>query len=248
MSLTEKHISEVTAYIQRWDGHMGLYFADRVDVSGKRVLIVGSGWGTEVLWCLRRGAAYVAGIDPRSDERVFIERALEESGQKELATKFELHAATAHEIEDIGEFDLVLTNNTLEHVFGLSANLAAIAKFIPSKGARIYVLAGPLFHSSTGHHMPVGPWDHFRLSQSDLRAKVSPLQWGEYRDGLNGMTLTDFLHGVREAGLIVTELGVLLDPNINALPTLLSEIPSALKPMDLACQGVRCTLAFPHNI
>lgn len=248
MSLTEKHISEVTAYIQRWDDHMALYFADRVDVAGKRVLIVGSGWGTEVLWCLRRGATFVTGIDPRSDERAFVERALAERGEEVLAARFELHATTTCEVGDIGEFDLVLTNNTLEHVFGLSANLAAIARFIPHQGSRIYVLAGPLFHSSTGHHMPVGPWDHFRLSQTDLRAKVTPRQWGEYRDGLNGMTLTDFLNSVREAGLILTELAILLDPNIAQLPALLEEMPSALKPMDLACQGVKCTLAFPHNL
>jgi SAM-dependent methyltransferase len=188
------------------------------------------------------------GIDPRSEERAFVERALAERGEEGLATQFELHATTTTAVGEIGEFDVVLTNNTLEHVFGLSANLSAIARFIPHKGGRIYVLAGPLFHSSTGHHMPVGPWDHFRLSQTDLRAKVSPRQWGEYRDGLNGMTITDFLSSVREAGLILTEFGILLDPNIAALPALLAEMPSALKPMDLACQGVKCTLAFPHNL
>ena len=109
------------------------------------------------------------------------------------------------------------------------------------------MLAGPLFLSSTGHHMPVGPWDHLTMSQADLRAKVSPLQWGEYRDGLNGMTITDLLGAVREAGLIVTELSVLLDPNVGQLPAMLANLPSALKPMDLAMQGISCTLAFPRN-
>lgn len=248
MTLTDKHISEITAYIQGWDSHLDIYFADRVDVKGKRVLLIGSGWGTEVLWCLRRGAAHVVGLDPRSSDRSFVERALEERGESSLASRFDLHAATTLSVAAIGEFDLILTNNTLEHVFGLSANLAAMAKFIPARGARIYVLAGPFFLSSTGHHMPVEPWDHLRLSQADLRAKVSPRQWKEYRDGLNGMTLTSFLEAVREAGLLITALEVLTDPNIAMLPATIADIPSAIKPMDLACQGVKCTLAFPQNL
>jgi len=246
--ITEKQIREISAYIQRWDEHMAIYFEKRVDVAGKRVLVVGSGWGTETLWALRRGAAFVCGIDPRSDERAYVERCLTDAGQSGLASRFELHATTATEIGDIGTFDLILTNNTFEHVFGLSANLSAMSRFIPNPGSRIYMLAGPLFLSSTGHHMPVGPWDHLTMSQADLRAKVSPLQWGEYRDGLNGMTITDLLGAVREAGLIVTELSVLLDPNVGQLPTMLANLPSALKPMDLAMQGISCTLAFPRNL
>lgn len=43
---------------------MDEHFGDRADMVGKRVLVMGSGWGVEVLWALQRGAAHVTGFDP----------------------------------------------------------------------------------------------------------------------------------------------------------------------------------------
>jgi SAM-dependent methyltransferase len=245
---TEKQITEIAAYIQRWDGHMDEYFAARTDVAGKRVLVLGSGWGVEVLWALERGAAHVTGFDPRSDVRTYLEVALAERGRPELAGRFDLHRATALTLGDVGTFDIVLSNNVLEHVDGLSANLAALARLLPDAGGRIVVFADPLFHSAFGHHLPIGAWEHLTETQASIRARVGPNQWREYRNGLNGMTVTDFLSAVREAGLVLLQFGVMPDRQIAQFAGAKDSLPPGLKPMDLCLEGISATMAFPHNL
>jgi len=248
MAVDEKMLREVTAYIQKWDNHLETYFGGKFALDGKRLLVVGSGWGTEVLWALKKGAAYVAGIDPRSADRAFVENALAEHGLAHLADRFALHQGTTPTVPDLGSFDLILSNNTFEHVECLSANLAALARFLPDEGGRIFIFADPLFYSSLGHHVPIGAWEHLTQAQDSIRARVTRNQWREYREGLNGMTLTGFLDSVREAGLVLLDLGIRPDPNIDRFAEIRDALPPGLKPMDLCLSGLSCTLAFPHNL
>lgn len=248
MPVDEKMLGEITAYIRRWGEHLDLYFGGKFELADKRLLVIGSGWGTEVLWALRNGAAQVTGIDPRDDERAFVERALAEEGLADLAGRFKLRQGTAPTVGDLGEFDLILSNNVFEHIDGLSANLAALGRFLPDRGGRIFIFTDPLFYASVGHHLPIGPWEHLTTSQDAIRARVSPRQWREYRNGLNGMTITVFLEAVREAGLILLDLGIRPDPNIETFAASRAAFPPGIKPMDLCLSGISCTLAFPHNI
>ena len=248
MQLTEKMLREITAYIQKWDQHLDTWFGGRMALEGKSLLVVGSGWGTEVTWALKRGAARVVGVDPRSDERAFVETALHQQGLAHLADRFSLRQGTMLALPELGKFDLIMSNNAIEHIAGLSANLAALAPCLPDQGARIHIFADPLFLSSMGHHVPIGPWEHLTQTQESIRARVTPNQWREYREGLNGMTLTVFLEAIREAGLVLLDLGVRTDPNLHRLPELAEALPPGLKPMDLCLSGISCTLAFPHNI
>lgn len=248
MPVDEKMLREVTAYIQRWDGHLDIYFSGKFDLAGKRLLVIGSGWGSEVLWALKRDADFVAGIDPRSDERAFVEQALAEQGLADRADRFALHQGTALSAPDLGSFDVIMSNNTFEHVDALSANLAALERFLPDQGGRIFIFADPLFYSSIGHHLPIGAWEHLTDTQESIRARVTPRQWKEYRAGLNGMTLTVFLEAVREAGLVLLDLGIRPDPAIDRFAATCGKLPPAIKPMDLCLSGISCTLAFPHKL
>jgi len=53
---------------------------------------------------------------------------------------------------------------------------------------------------------------------------------------------------VREAGLVLLDLGIRPDPNVGRFPELRDALPPGLKPMDLCLSGISCTLAFPHNL
>ena len=86
------------------------------------------------------------------------------------------------------------------------------------------------------------------MSQEAIRDRVSSRQWREYRNGLNGMTITVFLEAVREAGMILLDLGIRPDPNLERFAATRKTFPPGLKPMDLCLSGISCTLAFPHNI
>ena len=248
MPIDEKMLREISAYIQRWDEHLDLYFGNRLDPAGKRLLVIGSGWGSEILWALKRDVGHVTGIDPRSDERDYIEAALAEQRLSHLAERFALHLGTAPTVGNLGTFDVIMSNNVFEHVEHLSANLAALARFLPDRGGRIHIFADPLFYASAGHHLPIGPWDHLIETPASVRERVNSRQWREYRTGLNGMTITVFLEGVREAGLILLDLGIRHDPNLELYVEKRKAFPPGLKPMDLCLSGISCTLAFPQNI
>jgi SAM-dependent methyltransferase len=248
VTVDEKRLREVTAYITKWGHHLNTQFAAKVSPQGKRILVIGSGHGGEVLWLLRKGAAHVSGIDPRDTDRSFIEHALSEEGLSDLAPRFTLHEGTTTTVGDIGTFDAVISNNTFEHVTSLSANLEAIRRFLPDQGSRIHIFTDPLYFSSMGHHLPIGPWEHLTDSQESVQQRVNPRQWGEYREGLNGMTITVFLEAIREAGLIVLDLNVRQDSNIEKFLDVCDYLPPGLKPMDLCISGIGCTLAFPHNL
>jgi hypothetical protein len=246
--VTDELISARASYIQKWEPHLDRHFGHRIDVDGKRLFVMGSGWGAEAIWALKRGAAEVVGVDPMNADRRPFDIAMKEQNLEHLADRFKAYQATTLTVDDIGPFDVLMSNNVMEHVFGLSANLAALAALMPARGARFAVYTDPLYHSSHGHHLPIGPWEHLSLSQSDVRAKVGPYQWAEFREGLNGMTITSFLSAVREAGMILLEMSVHPDSNLDRLGDTLSRVAPGYKPMDLAIAGIGCTLAFPHNL
>lgn len=232
----------------KWHGHLTRWFGPRMQVAGKRVLVIGSQYGPEILWALRNGASHVVGLDPEGCAPDALLIALERVGLADRRDAFTMIAATSHDVGDIGAFDYVMSNNVFEHVYGLSSTFLSLSRFLPGENGRIVIFADPLFLSSQGHHLRAGPWEHLILSQEDLRAKVPPRQWAAYRGGLNGMTLTSFLEAVREAGLVLLDLGVVPDREIDRFHLIWPNIPSGLKPMDLCLEGVVCTLAFPRNL
>jgi hypothetical protein len=145
-------------------------------------------------------------------------------------------------------FDYVMSNNVFEHIHDLSHTLMSLRRFVPAQGNRIVIFADPLFFSSAGHHLRAGPWEHLIQSAETLEATVPPRQWEAYRTGLNGMTITDFLDAVRSSGLILMDLGIVSDRALDRFAKLHPLISPGLKPMDLCCEGIACTLAFPENI
>lgn len=244
-SLGEKRVSELHSYIRRFQPLMDRHIGRYINPQGKRILVVGTGWGTEVLWALEKGAAYVVGLDPvrRSDEP--LRAAAPEISPDRFAF---MQASTDTAPEDIGTFDYVISNNVFEHVFNLSKVLASTRRFMPGRGSRLAVFADPLFCSSAGSHLPIGPWEHLVERQDILRSRFNSVAWALYRDTLNGMTITTFLDAVREAGLIIEDLYVVPDRARAKFPEIQSSIPPGLKPMDLCIEGIGCLLAFPENL
>jgi len=68
------------------------------DPLNKSVLVIGAGYGTEMLWCIRNGAKEVIGIDVIDQNTDPIKIALE---QMEINTDcdFEIHKIGVEEIE-----------------------------------------------------------------------------------------------------------------------------------------------------
>ncbi|MHA3791502.1 class I SAM-dependent methyltransferase [Sphingomonas sp. YL-JM2C] len=240
--------AELAAYVRKWDGHLSRYFGPRMDPAGKRILVIGSQFGPEILWALKRGAAHVVGVDPAPARTDALQAALVEAGLGDRLDAFEMISGTTHTLGEMGGFDYVMSNNVFEHIHDLAHTLMSLRRFVPARGNRIVIFADPLFYSSAGHHLRAGPWDHLTRSAAELEPTVPPRQWEAYRTQLNGMTITDFLGAVRDSGMILLDLGIVADRALDRFAELRPLISPGLKPMDLCCEGIACTLAFPENI
>lgn len=145
----------------------------------------------------------------------------------------ELHRKLITDVakKDFELFDFVLSHNVMEHIFSLSYTLSSCSKVIPNKGDRIVIFADPLFYSSAGGHLEhagVAPWGRLTQTQESLRASVSEQDYHHYRNKLNGVTLTSFLEGVREAGCCLERLEIVTDRNLYDFQRYLESIPPGL--------------------
>ena len=205
-----------------------------------------------MLWLLKRNASYVLGLDPADwcyDPLMDLLKTsgIDPEGRLDIQRKLTTDIADG----EFEPFDYVLSHNVMEHVFSLSHTLASCKRFIPNKYGRIIIFADPLFYSSAGAHLEhVGlqPWGHLTLSQEAVRALASEHDYYHYRNWLNGMTLTSFLDGVREAGLCLERLEIVPDRQFYNFQHYRGLLPSGIKPFDLLCEGVSCVLAFPENL
>ncbi len=140
--------------------HCDHYLSPLADPSGRSVLVAGCGAGTEMLWCLRRGAKEVVGVDLAPQDSTALERA---ARQFEIApeARFSIHQLPIEDVGALGrKFDLVLSNNVFEHVSRLEAALTACLRALEPRWGRLVIFSAPLFYSSSGSHLVHEPWEH----------------------------------------------------------------------------------------
>lgn len=242
-------VEKLADYIGNFYDHCEKWFGPVADVKGKRVLVLGSGWGTEALWAAMAGAKEVVGLDPAPRDREPLNLALKRRNKENLADRITLLQNTTFDAPDLGEFDFVISNNVIEHIIGLSATFYSLRRFMPKdRKSRVVVFTDPLFFSSAGAHLPLRKWEHLTVGSPRLKPKVTEARWNNYRNTLNGMTITDMLGAVREAGLIILDMKIVVDRNLSEFNRIAPHIPSGIKPMDLCLEGLFLHLTFPENL
>jgi SAM-dependent methyltransferase len=130
---------------------------------GLRVLEIGCSDGMVCSILKSLGAREVIGID-----------IMETAGCAFPRPGIFYRAANAHALPfDNGEFDLVVSIATFEHLIDPRRAFAEIARVLRPSG-HAYVQAGPLYHSPFGHHMfgyfDEFPWIHLRKTPEEIAA------------------------------------------------------------------------------
>lgn len=245
--MDQSRLEHLVDYIKRHEGHLSRYLRPLFDPKDKRILVIGSGWGTETYWSLINGASYVLGVDPATRPIEPVVAALNDSGHE---AKFEHRLGSTAMIEaSDGPFDAIISNNVFEHISDVAGVLRDCRRLMPNSGNRLHIFTDPLYYSSVGAHLPLLPWEHLTASKREL--EVNPnnqAAWAQYETGLNCMTITDFLHSVRDSGMWIEKLSIVPDRNRSKFTDHANDLPPHYKPMDLMLEGISCTLAFPENI
>ena len=246
---------ERLSFILEGQQHCDHFLTPIADPAGKRVLVAGSGAGTEMLWCLRQGAEEVVGIDILEQT----EEALRAACAKfNLKPNFSMHRIAIEDAAKLGRrFDLLLSNNVFEHVSDLPRSLRACAELIGANG-RIAIFTDPLYYSSSGSHLPHEPWEHLWAEGKELRerlvrklgpdhavSKLSDFDDYLFREiSLNRMRITELIEAVRASGLVMINLRVIPDRNLPSLPQYRDRVIH-LPVLDLAIEGLAAELARP---
>lgn len=241
------------------------FLSPLADPAGRSVLVVGCGAGTDVLWCLRRAAREVVGIDVVEQDRAALEAAAGRLGVD--ARRAELARWPAERAGELGRrFDLVLANNVFEHVGNLPAAFAGCAAAVEPGTGRVAVFSSPLWLSSGGSHLPHAPWEHLWAEPGDLRrrllasGRLAPghplerLDLAAYLDReitLNRARVADWLAAVAASGLAVLHLQALADERLAELPAAVARMRAAgIEPppaLDLSAAGIALELALPPS-
>lgn len=230
------------AYITRFQKHCDRYLAPIADPKGKRVLIVGTGHGTEVLWCIGRGAREIVGVDVIPTNRELIVEAARRLGFADLP-RIELMQGG---IEDMagraGGFDLVLSNNVFEHLPDVSLALSVCAGLCRRDCGLISIFSAPLYYSSAGAHLSAAePWEHLWGDEDSLRARTKSDDWEQY-ETLNRMTIADVVAAIRTNNLLVEKFEVLKDRNWGKFKDYADRIRPEISRTDLCLEGFSATL------
>jgi SAM-dependent methyltransferase len=247
-ALTEEQVATLAEYIVHRESMLDRDLLPLADPAGKDLLVFGSGYGNEVLWAIKRGARSIVAIDTSRVSPVPLQRVMADLGLSHPS--YEFRQQNVHDTA-LGDetFDLIVSNGVFEHVLDLKGVLGAFRPLL-RPGGRAAIFADGLWFSSIGGHVPGDPWDHLRLSPTELKERF-PGRWYVVRDQLNRMTIVDFLEAVRTVGMLVLQLHTRPDPNLGRLPAVLPEIRGrlpAVSPTDCSIVAIGCELCFEENL
>jgi ubiquinone/menaquinone biosynthesis C-methylase UbiE len=234
-----------------FQGHCRRYLSPLLNPNGKSILVLGSGWGTEMLWCAEGGAAEVVGIDPAQRSLDALKEVMRERGIHD-PPPVEYHRIDSLRVPEVlgKRFDVVLSNNVFEHIGDIEGTLRSLRETLRS-GGRIAIFSAPLYFSSAGSHMRVlEPWQHLWAEPGDMRKLLSEEQRKYMKQSLNKMTVQVFLDGVRNAGLVALQLTLYPDRNVQKIDDYLLKIRERfdIAPFDLTVEGIGCELCFPDDV
>lgn len=150
-------------------------FAPWLDVRGKRMLDIGCGLGGFERYYLERGAREIVAIDlSRPRMRGAQDYARSALGQPPLL--FSEVDARRMAFPD-NSFDLIVSSNTVEHIFGVEAALHEMARVIKPDG--LICLSFPPYNAPWGAHLGNWikfPWCQVFFSERSLVAAANRLE------------------------------------------------------------------------
>lgn len=178
------HLNTTFEYWRRFGGVPAL--------GGKRVLDFGAGTGGMVKRLLDNGAREVVGVDISDYAIAYGQQRLAEFGDRAVLIAADIRTL------DIGEFDVIVSQNTLEHVMPLHDVVqSVVAK--ARKGGDIYFGFSPLWYSPFGHHgyPPTRlPWRHLLFGDKSVLQSMHEISGKTFTDvfdaGFNKATPDDF--------------------------------------------------------
>lgn len=154
-------------YVRRQYARSHEYFSrfPDFDVAGKTVLEIGCGTGGRAAYIAARGAARVFGIDINAREIAFAQRLTAELLPEHGSTPTFL-ACSEDSPLDIGQFDVVLLADTMEHVVSPPKMMRLAHRYTAPGGRFIFSCIGYYHHA--GSHLELAPFASLLFSDETM--------------------------------------------------------------------------------
>ena len=176
-------------------------------IRGRRVLDFGSGAGYQAVALAMLGAGSVVGVEPYRKSYDQALALVAASGVADRVTFVEELSDDLH-----GQFDIVISQNSMEHYGDPGGVLDTMARALAPGGA-LYITFGPPWLAPHGSHMHFFtrlPWVNLLFSEETVMRVRSRFRsdgarrYGDIAGGLNQMTVAKFERLVRQSGLRAT--------------------------------------------
>jgi ubiquinone/menaquinone biosynthesis C-methylase UbiE len=180
----------------------------------KRVLEIGSGLGSLSTSIALAGAKTVLGVDIWEPRVAFANKKVRERFPELRNVSFV--STPVEQLEPADPFDLIVSQNTFEHIADIDAVLAALRRLL-APGGRAYIGFSPLYHSPFGDHgelrAPVRfPWLHLLAGRKQVIASYNRANREAATTlaqcGYNGHKPATFREAFHRSGLIVEQIRV----------------------------------------
>jgi SAM-dependent methyltransferase len=178
-------------------------------IRGSRVLDFGCGPGTQSVALAVAGAASVVGVDINP-------RGLEEGRRiaQEHGIAGRVQFVQALRPNHRGQFDLVFSQNSMEHFSDPEAILRTMADALAPKGELVVTFGPPWFapYGAHMHYFTKIPWVHLLFPERTIMAvrtryrQDGAANYEEVEGGLNRMSVRKFRRLVKASGLRVVRL------------------------------------------
>jgi len=175
------------------------YYSRYVDFSGKRVLDVGCGTGIKSIY-YSKASMEVIGLDA---SKTFIKKAHDFIQNHRLNSVNFLVADGAHLPFTGNSFDIVTSNDALEHIYDCRGTVSEMERVVEI-GGYVCINFGPLWHSPFGSHSYLKeffspPWAHLFFPEESIKdtlIKLGRIPKGErcepLFEHLNRITIREF--------------------------------------------------------
>lgn len=189
-------------------------FNEHLSFEGKKVLDIGSGYGSMSAYAAKMGATSVVGIDLDSAS-VDISKSILERCYPEFSNSVCFHNADISEIDERG-FDVAVSMAVFEHVLEPTRVLREARDKLRS-GAEVFLGIGPLYKAPWGDHRRlrapghrIFPWAHLLFDEEYLigrRNKCDDIVVSCIEDlGLNKFNYSDYVSAFEDCGLRIKSI------------------------------------------
>jgi ubiquinone/menaquinone biosynthesis C-methylase UbiE len=184
------------------------------DFQDKRVLEIGSGLGSLSASMALAGAKSVVGVDIWAPRVAFANKKVRERFPELGNVNFV--STPVDQLDPAAPFDLIVSQNTFEHIADIDAVLTAFRRLL-APGGRAYIGFSPLYHSPFGDHgelrAPVRlPWLHLLAGQKQVIASYNRANNEAAATlaqcGYNGHKPATFRRAFQRSGLAIEQMRV----------------------------------------